>query len=93
MLDIGAGCDVWLWDVLHVVIDSVHIIDVGRWVAAAVFGEVTNFPAVEARSLRAASLVILLNWGVRHIVIFCLSDVGVGVVLVLASIVWHPSVG
>jgi hypothetical protein len=91
---IRAWCDVWLWYILHIFIDGIHVVNVGRWVAATVLGEVACFSAVKAWSLGAPGSIILLDWGVCHIVVFRLGGVGVGVVvLVLTSIVGHSSVG
>jgi hypothetical protein len=91
---IRAWCDVWLRYILHVFIDGVHVVNIGQWVAATVFGEVTCLSAVEAWSLGVSGSIVLLDWGVRHIVIFGLGGIGVSiVVLVLSSIVGGPGAG
>jgi hypothetical protein len=95
--NIGLRCDVWLQDVLHVIIHSVHIVYVARGVAATVFGEVAGFPTVEAGSFGLRMAVVLLCWGARCVAVcFILWLCGVNiciVALVLASIVGCSGAG
>jgi hypothetical protein len=91
MPNVGSWCDIWLRDVSHVFIFGVHVIDVARWIAAAVLGEMAHLSAIEARSFRAWSLIVRLSLNIRGVVVFRLDCVHVSVVaLVLASIVWGP---
>jgi hypothetical protein len=83
---IGAWGDVRLWYISHVFVNSVHVVDVGCWIAMTVFGKVANLPTVETGSFGALMLVVLLDWGVCHIVILHLGGVSI-VALVLASVV------
>jgi hypothetical protein len=78
---------------LHVLVDGVHVVNVSRWIAATVSGKVSRFSAIEAGSLRALSLVILLYWGIRYVAKFWLGRSGDGVrivALVLASVIGCP---
>jgi hypothetical protein len=99
MCNVGSRCDIWLWDVLHVVIHGIHVVYVARVVAATVFGEVARFSAVEAWSFGLRTAVVLLCRGahcvtVRVITWLCRDGIGVYIVtLVLALIVGCPSVG
>jgi hypothetical protein len=82
--DVGSWCDVWLGDILHVVVFCVHVAYVAGWVAATVFSEVTHFSAVEAGSLWPLVLVGLFL-GVCCVAI-CLLHVDCVSVGVVASI-------
>jgi hypothetical protein len=89
--DVGSWYDIRLRDILHVFIFGIHVIDVARWVAATVLGEVTHFSAVEAWSFRAWSLIVGLSLNVHGVVVFRLDRVHVDVVtLVLVSVVCSP---
>jgi hypothetical protein len=93
---IGLWGNARLWYILHILIDGVHVVDVGRWIAATVFNEVTHFSAIEAGSLGLGSCVILLYRGIHCIAVllFHRDNVGVGIVTpILSSIVWRPGVG
>ena len=79
---------------LHVLVDGVHVVDVGRLSASAVFGEVSCFSAVKARAFGALGSIILLHWYFRHIAILRLGVIGVCiVVLILASVIGSPGAG
>jgi hypothetical protein len=91
MSNIGLGLDVWLGNVSHVFVFGIHVIDVTRWVALAVFGEVAYLSTVEAGSLGTWSLVVGLPLDVCGIVVFWLGCVHVGIVaLILASVIRGP---
>ena len=83
--------DAWLRDMLHVLIDCIHVIDAGGWAATAVFCEVSYLSAVKAGSLGASGFIVLLYRGIRHLGVLHLGGVGIGVVvLVLPPIVGCP---
>jgi hypothetical protein len=86
-------CDVWLGNVLHVVIFCVHVVYVAQWVAVTVLGEVAHLSTIEAGSLGALVLVgLLLGVCCVAICLLHIDRVGVGVVSsVLASVVWGSS--
>jgi hypothetical protein len=87
--NIGSWCDIQLRNVSHVFVFSIHVVDVTRWVAAAILGEVAYLPTVKTRSSRVWVLVVRLSLDVRGIVVFWLGRVCVGIVaLVLASVIW-----
>jgi hypothetical protein len=91
---ISSQCEVRLGNLLHVFVDGIHIVDVGRLLALAVFGEMPHLSAVEAWTFRAFGLVVLLYWYLRHIAVLRLGEVGVRVVvLVLSSVIGGPGAG
>jgi hypothetical protein len=59
----------------HVFVNGVHVVDVGRLPASAVFGKVSRFSAVEARAFGALGSVFLLRWYFCHIAVFWLGEV------------------
>jgi hypothetical protein len=87
LVHVVAWGDVWLWDMLHVFINGIHVVDAGRQSAAAVFSEVSCLSAVKAWSFWASGSIILLYWGVSYPVVFGLCRVGVCVILVHPVIV------
>ena len=58
-----------------------------------ILSKVANLSAVKEWSFGVSALVVLLDWGVCHVVVFRLGGIGVGVVvLVLASVIGGPGV-
>jgi hypothetical protein len=89
--NVGSWCDIWLRDVSHVFIFGVHVVDVTRWVAAAILGKVAYLSTVKTGSFGVWSLVIGLSLDVCGVVVFRLGSVRVGIIaLVLASVIWGP---
>jgi hypothetical protein len=92
MPDVSLWCDVRLGNVPHIFVFGVHIVDVTRGVAAAVFSEVSYLATVEARPLRTWPLIIGLSLSACCIAIFRLGRVHVSIVaLVLSSVIWRSS--
>jgi hypothetical protein len=97
--NVGTGCDVRLWDVLHVIVHSIHIVYVTRGVAVAILGEVAGFSTIEAWSFEVRMSVVLLCWGAHCITIHVISRLcsdGIGVcivVLILVSVVGCSGMG
>jgi len=86
-------CNVRLGYVLHVIVDGVHEVDAGRRSTSAVFGEVSRLATVEAGSFGSPADIVLLYRNVCHPVVVSLSGVGVGVVLILSSIIGSSGAG
>jgi hypothetical protein len=94
VINIGSWCDIWLGNVSHLFVFSVHVVDVTRWVAAAILGEVAYLSTVKTGSFGAWSLIIGLSLDVCGVVVFRLGSVCVGVVAsVLASVIWCSGPG
>jgi hypothetical protein len=79
--------------VLHIFVDGVHVVDAGQCSTSAIFGEMSCFAAVKAGSFGSSADVVLLYRNVCHPVVVGLGGVGVGVVLVLPSIVGGSGTG
>jgi hypothetical protein len=86
-------CDAWLGYILHIFVDGVHVVDAGRCSTSAVFGEVSRLATVEAGSFGSPADIILLYRDVCYSVVVSLGGVGVGIALVLSSIIGGSGAG